>query len=395
MPRGGFPPDRQPPIPTSSKLAGTSQRRATDFPTSTSDDYYVQDFAVSRSKFANKNYLIKQEQLNDRPKPNQPRAHADPTTDLLAPGEEFTPEALQELENSYSSDSTGDSDDDDGATRPRRKRLSRPTPSTSTALTTTASPAPSASMLWVVMLTVFSAYFIWWRKEKLVIGYCGVGHTAPPGLQHNHYSLYRNNQDPADWTALIRPTCEPCPQNAICKSNFTAACKSDYVLVPNPWSLGGLIPLPPRCEPDSEKLRRIAILSDEAVKVLRKRAADVECGFAEKQKKEAKGGGVEAREVGKGRAIEEADLRRILYELKAPKLSDGQFNELWKAALEDVVGREGSEEIAAGSGTAGGGVVIGGLASGAGLVGGGWCVGGTRGGRKGGRGWVVSWGPFF
>lgn len=105
-----------------------------------------------------------------------------------------------------------------------------------------------------------------------------------------------------DWTSPIRPQCEPCPPNAICKPSYEVECKDDYVLVPNPLSFWSLVPLPPTCEPDSEKLRRIAILSDEAIRVLRERAADVECGEAGKDE-----------EAG----VSEADLRQVLYDLKA------------------------------------------------------------------------------
>lgn len=64
------------------------------------------------------------------------------------------------------------------------------------------------------------------------------------------------------------------------------------------------MPLAPTCEPDSEKLRRIAILSDEAIRVLRARAADVECGEVVLDKDEEAG-------------VSEADLRQVLYDLKA------------------------------------------------------------------------------
>ena len=218
-------------------------------------------------------------------------------------------------------------------------------------------------MLWVVIGTLLSAYFVWWRREKVEIGYCGVGNTglfppfplsiqypgsdlngiAPQGLIRNDY----------EWSTFLRPECEPCPPNAICKPNYTAECKPDYVLVNNPFSLFGLIPLPPTCEPDSEKLRRIAILSDEAIKVLRKRAADVECGGLPPIKpsvgaKEGEAvevprsvvGAEEGGPIERGKGMDESELRKVLYELKAPKLSDAQFNELWKAALEDIASRD-------------------------------------------------------
>jgi len=108
----------------------------------------------------------------------------------------------------------------------------------------------------------------------------------------------------SDWTNVLRPQCEPCPPNAICRPDFEATCNDDYVLVPNPLSLGGLIPLAPVCEPDSQKLRKIAILSDEAIRVLRARAADVECGEVALGKDEEAG-------------VSEAYLRQVLYDLKA------------------------------------------------------------------------------
>jgi len=76
------------------------------------------------------------------------------------------------------------------------------------------------------------------------------------------------------------------------------------VLVPNKYSLAGLIPLAPTCEADSEKLRRIAVLSNEAVRILRKRAADIKCGDAKLDKGENEG-------------ISESNLKRELFKLKS------------------------------------------------------------------------------
>lgn len=274
--------------------------------------------------------IIKQEKFED-------------DEDLIPAGEEFTPEGTLEVAEAGQ-----------GLGQVARRRSSRRRGAT----------APTTSMLWVVVGTLLSAYFIWWRKEKIEIGYCGVGNTgllpslsffkwfpvsdilddiAPPGFT-------RNDQE---WSTFLRPECEPCPTNAICKPNYTAECKPDYVLVNSPFSLFGLIPLPPTCEPDSEKLRRIAILSDEAIKVLRKRAADVECGGLPPIKPSvgAKEGEVvedprsvvgaeEGGPIERGKGMYESELRKVLYELKAPKLSDAQFNELWKAALEEISSRD-------------------------------------------------------
>ncbi|KAF8424928.1 Man1-Src1p-C-terminal domain-containing protein [Tirmania nivea] len=258
--------------------------------------------------------------------------------DLIPAGEEFTPEGAKEV---------AEAEEEEGAVVLRRSGRRR-----------NASTPATASALWAVLATLLIAYFLWWRKEKIEIGYCGVGNTAPKSLKSHHH-------DDRDWATVLRPECEPCPPNAICKPNYTVECKSDYVLVNSPFSLFGLIPLAPTCEPDSEKLRRIAILSDEAIKVLRKRAADVECGEIAaikphlggkgdetgkeagegKEEKDISGSGsvVKAAEGGplaQGKGMDEAELYRAMYELKAPKLSDEQFNELFKAALEEVSSRE-------------------------------------------------------
>ena len=273
--------------------------------------------------------------------------------DLIPAGEEFTPEGAREV---------AEAEEEEGTVEPRRPGRRR----------NTSNPA-TASALWAVFAALLVAYFVWWRREKIEIGYCGVGNTgnicpspdrrqvltdiylAPKGLKSHHH-------DDRDWATILRPECEPCPSNAICKPNYTAECKSDYVLINSPFSILGLIPLAPTCEPDSEKLRRIAILSDEAIKVIRKRAADVECGEIAPIKPHLGGGGGEAgkeSEGGKkvpepdpvvkfaeggplaqGKGMDERELYRAMYELKAPKLSDEQFNELFKAALEEVVSRE-------------------------------------------------------
>ncbi|KAI5797943.1 Man1-Src1p-C-terminal domain-containing protein [Peziza echinospora] len=298
----------------------SSSRRHTDFPLparSPGLDYYdsgAYDNVLSSKHQQHDPYydsrplsperVIKKEEIDDE------------EDDLLQPGEEFTPEGQEEIE---------EAERESGAVSRRSNRRK-------------STPAP-ASLLWVVLGTILSAYFIWWRKEKIEIGYCSVGKTPPRGMPQHQIDHLQ------DWTTLLLPECELCPANAICKPNFVAECKDDYVLASNPLTFFGLIPIPPTCEPDTEKLRRIAILSDEAIKVLRKRAADVECGDAppspantkdDGSKDEGKAGGP----IAEGKGVDESELRRILYDLKAPKLSDAQFNELWKNALEDVAGRE-------------------------------------------------------
>lgn len=270
------------------KRRSVSVKRRTDFTPSERDSGYtpIGTMAVPSSKKLPLSRLPSSK--NDVKRKGIVKKEEEEEDYSLEPGEEFTPEETEEISR------------EPGA--PLRRRTGGQASPTGT------------SMLWAIILSLLVGYFMWWRKEKKEVGYCGLGK-----LDMQTYN--------SDWTSLIRPQCEPCPQNAICKFNFEADCKDDYVLVPNQLSFGGLVPLPPTCEPDSEKLRRIAILSDEAIRVLRERAADVECGEASLGKGEEAG-------------VSEADLRQVLYNLKAPGLSDAQFNELWRYALDDVSNRE-------------------------------------------------------
>lgn len=66
----------------------------------------------------------------------------------LEPGEEFTPEGAEEV-----------------AQQTRAVARRRQSGQTTT----------GTSMLWVIVVAILSAYFMWWRKEKMEVGYCGYG----------------------------------------------------------------------------------------------------------------------------------------------------------------------------------------------------------------------------
>ncbi|CRK23765.1 hypothetical protein BN1723_018101, partial [Verticillium longisporum] len=77
-----------------------------------------------------------------------------------------------------------------------------------------------------------------------------------------------------DWIVpYIEPQCERCPQHAYCFEDYTVRCDDNFIMKPHPLSLGGLVPLPPTCEPDGEKVRRIKAVADKAVEELRERRA--------------------------------------------------------------------------------------------------------------------------
>ncbi|KAK9368855.1 Man1-Src1p-C-terminal domain-containing protein [Lipomyces kononenkoae] len=168
---------------------------------------------------------------------------------------------------------------------------------------------------WIILLLGCS-YLMWWRNEKIVIGYCeieGLGTFVPEVPDHS-------------FRQLVEPACTPCPSHAICFANFHAECEPDYVYVPSSWSLGGLLPFPPKCVPDTEKLQRARILLEESLQLLRERYADVQCGIGGKGQNDP--------------TMAVVDLRAKLYSMKAPSLSDDSFEELWQLAFKDLVEQE-------------------------------------------------------
>ncbi|KFL61052.1 uncharacterized protein TERG_11937 [Trichophyton rubrum CBS 118892] len=183
---------------------------------------------------------------------------------------------------------------------------------------------------WFVILTLLSGFGLWWRKEKIEIGYCGVGKT--------HWSLEDTNVP--TWANIIEPQCETCPQHAFCYPNFEAGCEQGFVLKAHPLSLGGLIPLPPTCEADGEKARRVKVVADKAIDELRTQRAKFECGESDK----------ETDEVVATPEITASELRDRVGSLRRKgKLSEEEFDSLWDASIGEITGRE---EVVVSTGTA-------------------------------------------
>ncbi|CEO60947.1 hypothetical protein PMG11_05391 [Penicillium brasilianum] len=171
---------------------------------------------------------------------------------------------------------------------------------------------------WIVILSVLGSFGAWWRKEKIEIGYCGLGKPT--------WSLAETNVP--EWANAIEPRCEPCPPHAFCYPDFEARCEHDFILKPHPLSLGGLVPLPPTCEPDSEKARRVKAVADKAVEELRERRAKYECG--------------ELNEDGKPTSpeIPEPKLKEEVAKKRRKGLTESEFDDLWRGALGEIIEKD-------------------------------------------------------
>ncbi|KAL2212678.1 hypothetical protein CC79DRAFT_439864 [Sarocladium strictum] len=228
--------------------------------------------------------------------------------DELEPGEEFTPDEQLELEVAASKGESSAL-----ARQPRRQ------PGRKTSLTLP---------MFVLLTALMGAYATWYRQEKLAVGYCGVGRPVQPLIPSDV-------PVPDALVPLFEPQCEPCPSHAYCYADMSVRCESDFVLQPHPLSLGGLVPLPPTCEPDGEKVRRVQAVADKAVEELRERRAKFECGdLVDEEGHQAD-----------SPAIDEEELKASVSQKRSKRLNSDEFEELWAAAIGEVTKREEIEVI--------------------------------------------------
>lgn len=234
----------------------------------------------------------------------------------LEAGEEFTPE--EQLELSAEQAASGET-----AVVPARQ--ARP-----------ASKANWGTTLSVMLITLLSLYGGWYRQEKIAVGYCGVGRSISsipsevPVPEWAQSVLGNEITVPQSMVDALEPQCEPCPPHAYCYGDFSVRCEQDYILKAHPFSLGGVIPLPPTCEADGEKVRRVQAVADRAVEELRERTAQFECGQLL----------TEEGEKAESPAIEEQELKQIINQKRSKKMNNQEFEDLWGAAIGEIKARE-------------------------------------------------------
>lgn len=237
----------------------------------------------------------------DMPVRRLPQSEPEQESDGVEAGEEFTPEEQMELVQEGAK-----SGEVDVLPPRRRKQKSK------------ASGTIKAFILTLIgtSATIFGGV---WRQEKLAVGFCGIGReaTSLAGVEL------------PEWANDLLPQCEPCPPHATCYQNLEVVCDKDFIKKEHPLSLNGLIPLPATCEPDSEKTRRIGVVADRTVQVLRERNAKYECGGTD-----ADGAPVESPQVS------EKALKKDLSSMKRKGMSQEEFDDLFESAIGEVLRRD-------------------------------------------------------
>ncbi|CAK7264733.1 inner nuclear membrane protein enriched at telomere/subtelomere region [Sporothrix epigloea] len=246
--------------------------------------------------------------------------------DPLEPGEEFTPEEQLELTQEEAVQRQRRAISDRRATK-QSKAVARQRRSVVSAL---------ATPFGVLLLTLLGIYAAWYRQEKRAVGFCGVGRLAVPLLSEQIEKLEwlpdwaREIEIPANLQVFVEPQCEPCPSHAFCYSDFTVRCESGYIEKQHPLSLNGLVPLPPTCQPDGERARRVKAVADKAIEELRDRRAKWECGVLVD----------EDGHVPEEPAIDLPVLKELISEKRSKKMSKEEFDDLWTAAIGDIESRD-------------------------------------------------------
>ncbi|KAH9909302.1 Man1-Src1p-C-terminal domain-containing protein [Xylariomycetidae sp. FL2044] len=270
---------------------------------------------VDPDKEADDGY-VKPNRLGTPPNLLRRQKTPEPELSVIEPGEEFTPEEQLELAAEQALN---------GGTELVPSRQSYQ-----------AAKGGWGTPLLVLFITILGVYAGWYRQEKIAVGYCGVGQigsSIPSEFEVPEWAqsvLPPRIATPQSVIDALEPNCEPCPPHAYCYADFSVRCEQDYILKPHPFALGGVIPLPPTCEPDGEKARRVQSVADRAVEELRERTAQFECGDSID----------EAGTKLETAAIEEQELKQTISKKRSKKMSNDEFEDLWGSALGDIKARD-------------------------------------------------------
>lgn len=176
-------------------------------------------------------------------------------------------------------------------------------------------------LLW---LTVVGGllYGYWFREQTILIGYCGqeINQTTIPHSENYPAFLFKAGEYLDD---NFKPSCVDCPQHARCFPKLKIACYDDFV-PSRPWFFNYLPFIDPkaqRCVPDTKKAEKIESMIDISLDLLRARNANKLCGRSPADDFEA--------------GLSFGDLHNLLISLKAPYITEEEFEELWsRAAVE-------------------------------------------------------------
>ncbi|KAK7204178.1 Man1-Src1p-C-terminal domain-containing protein [Myxozyma melibiosi] len=232
-------------------------------------------------------------------------------SDSVEDDEEYYEESVDEDEESVDEDEEADEEDDEEVDEEEEEEFD-------VSLLDGSRDAPPFQFpfaifgVWIIFLLT-SVSIWWWKSERLRTGYCEI---EGQGVQLG------GDYDSTNLLSYFELDCLPCPEHAKCYSDLRVECEPDYIFVRSPLSLGGFLPIAPKCVPDSGKLEKARQLLDVELLLLRKRLAEVECSGVAKDKNDA--------------TISVEELKSTLSAMKSSKIPNGVFEELWNISYKDL-----------------------------------------------------------
>lgn len=224
-------------------------------------------------------------------------------------------------------------------------------------------PVPNGSMM--AMLLSGLLLLSWgghWKSISASNGFCDTGSTTNGIIQAREQPIAeaqhcvamstQHRSDHPDALALNcdisalplvpflpRPTsCTPCPHNAKCENGEVVACAPEYILTPS--LLAPLSPLvdglpglpsrvfPPACRPDTARMRQIGQMAREIERHLARERGEAVCAGTDKEC---------TRGAGLCFGVSEAGLHEYFASRRNPKMSSDAFDDVFVAALRDLV----------------------------------------------------------
>ncbi|GJJ74127.1 hypothetical protein EMPS_06485 [Entomortierella parvispora] len=168
--------------------------------------------------------------------------------------------------------------------------------------------APALVALSAILLT----YGAWYRQTRIQVGFC-----TPTTTEKN--------------TAFYYPSCIPCPDRATCiSSDAEPICPPEYLLKPQLFSFGNLLPLTPVCVLNKAKEYQSLQVADAAEKLLHSHAGNVDCSMV-RDSFPVNSAGYRSR-----RGIPVDELRYQLEQLKDDSVSDEDFSQYWDLAMREL-----------------------------------------------------------
>lgn len=176
--------------------------------------------------------------------------------------------------------------------------------------------------LWLA-LVLLGLFGYWYREQTYLIGYCGQEIDVPTFPVTENYP---------SWLSAIgrflderyKPECTKCPSHARCYPYLEIGCYEDFVEY-KPWYFDYSPIVHPeykKCIPDTKKAEKLQIMIEVTLDLLRSRNANKNCGNTSPKNLDA------------GLKVEE--IHELLYMMKAPYISDEEFEELWSKSLVEL-----------------------------------------------------------